>query len=85
MTPASNQKQRTNKEDKIKKIVSDHLGISPKELTESADLREDLNAEEVEIADLLAKLENECAVNLSVEDAGTLKTIGDIMEFFKET
>lgn len=85
MTPASNQKPFTNKEDKIKKIVSDHLGISPKELTESADLREDLNAEEVEIADLLAKLEKECAVNLSVEDASTLKTVGDIMEFFKET
>jgi acyl carrier protein len=74
-------KLEIKKKQKIRRIISDHLGISLNELTENADLRDDLNAEELEIADLLAKLEEVFATNLSPEDAIRFKTVGDITDF----
>lgn len=77
-------KNSKDKEAKIKEIISKHLGISLTELTESADLREDLNAEDIEIADLIAKLEKEFAVALAPDEVSGIKTIGDITELFRQ-
>lgn len=77
--------QETDKKQKIKKIISDQLGISLNELRDNADLTDDLNAEGIEIADLLAKLEKEFTTNLSAEDAVNLKTVEDIITFFQES
>lgn len=71
-------------EQKIKKIISDHLGIAIQELTAEADLRKDLNAEDLEIADLLTKLEKEFSQKVSPEDARHLKTVNDIVALFQE-
>jgi len=84
MNPANTQTNQPNQELKIKTILSDHLGIAVQDLTSNADLREDLNAEELEIADLLMKLEKELAIRISREDAKRIKTVGDILEYFQE-
>lgn len=85
MRPNDKAKQETNRSNEIKKIISDHLGISLTELIESADLRTDLNAEKIEISDLLSKLEKEFSVNLFAENLSNFKTVDDIIEFFKES
>lgn len=74
-----------NDEHKIKEIISNQLGISIQELTPNADLRQDLNAEEIEIADLLTKLEKEFATKIHLDESITIKTVSDIVEFFKES
>jgi acyl carrier protein len=84
MNPADNQGNQLNQVLKIKSILSDHLGIAVQDLTPNADLREDLNAEELEIADLLMKLEKELAIRISREDAKRIKTVGDILEYFQD-
>lgn len=65
-------------------MISDRLGISLGELPANADLREDLNAEELEIADLLTTLEKELDVPLSPDEAKRMKTVGDVLDFFEE-
>ncbi len=71
-------------EEKIRKIISDHLGIAIQEVTLAADLRKDLNAEELEIADLLTKLEKEFSQTVTAHDARRLKTVNDVIAFFQE-
>jgi len=72
-------------EEKIKKIISDHLGIAIQDVTLDADLRKDLNAEDLEISDLFTKLEKEFSQTVTPEDAKHLKTVNDVIIFFQET
>lgn len=76
-------KNNLNREEKMKKIISDHLGISVKDITPHAHLKQDLNAENVEIADLLMILEKEFSVNLSSDEAKNINTVSDIFEAFQ--
>lgn len=69
---------------KIKKLISNHLGTPTDELHREADLRQDLNAEELEVVDLLTKLEKEFQVDLSPEERKKFKTVGDIIDYFLE-
>ena len=74
-----------NDEEKIKKIISDQLCIAAQELTPNADLRKDLNAEDLEVADLFTKLEKEFSQHVTPQDARKLRTVNDIVAFFQET
>lgn len=65
---------------KILKIISDYLGISPEELKPEADLREDLNAQDLEITDLIMHLEKEFSLTFSPDDTKRLKTVSDLIE-----
>jgi acyl carrier protein len=70
-------------ENKIKQIISEHLGVPLKELKNQSDLRQDLNAQDLEITDLLMKLEKEFSQTISQEDARRLKTVNDIIDLFQ--
>ena len=72
-----------DEDQKILTIISEHLGISKNELTLDSDLREDLNAQDIEIADLIMKLEKEFALHLSSDDVKNVKTIRDILDLIK--
>ena len=71
-------------EKKIKKIISQHLGAEEKEIIASSSLIKDLNASPLEIADLIAKLENFFQINTSAEDMKEFLTVNDIVTFFSE-
>lgn len=70
-------------EQKIKQILSDHLGVPIEDLKDQADLKKDLNAENLEIADALTRLEQEFSISLSEDETRNLKTVGDIIHCFK--
>lgn len=70
---------------RIKTIISDELGIAVRDLVSTADLRDDLNAEDLEIADLLTKLEQVFSHRLDYSDISRIRTVGDVIELFHET
>lgn len=70
---------------RIKDLISNHLGIDIQEITDTADLRVDLNAEDLEIADLLMNLENELSMKISPDEAKGVRTVGDILNLFQES
>ncbi len=57
---------------RIRKVIADSLGVEG----------EDLNATDLEIADLMAKLEKE--LNIPFPDATSFKTIADILNFIED-
>jgi len=71
-------------EKKIKKIISQHLGVREKEIASSSHLIDDLNASSVEIADLITKLENIFQVKVSQEEVEQFSTVGNIIAFFSD-
>lgn len=72
-----------NIDQKIIKIISLHLGIPKNEIQENSYLKEDLNAQNIEIADLLMKLEKEFSIRLSPQEAQNIETVRDIIDIFK--
>ncbi len=72
-----------SEEQKIIKIISDHLGISEDEVNEDSHLFTDLNAQKIEIADLLMKLEKEFNVQLSADEIKDIETVRDVLDIFK--
>ncbi len=72
-----------NDTEKILTTISEHLGISHQNLTSNSHLRDDLNAEDLEIADLLMKLESQFQITISKEEAQNIHTVADIIELFK--
>jgi len=71
-------------DNEIKKIISQHLGVGEREITDSSDLKEDLNASPLEIADLITKLEEVFRLKIPEDEVQKFSTVGDIITFLSD-
>lgn len=67
---------------RIIKLISDHLGEDAGKIVPEANFKNDFNATDLEIADLVAKLEKE--TNLIVEPGVKFETVGDILNYVED-
>jgi acyl carrier protein len=65
---------------KVLNIISRKLGIPVAELHLDADLKTDLNAQDIEIADLLMEIEKEFDYHFSPEEVLQIHSIGDLVD-----
>ena len=70
--------------DRLKKIVVEQLGVDEAEVKPEASFVEDLNADSLDLVELIMSLEEEFGMETSDEDAEKIKTVGDAMEFIEE-
>ena len=63
---------------KIKELVADQLGVEVAELTEQTSLKEDLNADSLDLFQIIMSLEEEFGLEIPTEDTENIATIGDI-------
>ena len=69
--------------DKIREIVADKLNISEDEITMDSAFLEDLNADSLDIVELIMALEDELDMEIPDEDAENFVTVGDVDKFVK--
>ena len=74
--------------DRIKEIVVDKLGVDEGEVSESASFVEDLNADSLDLVELIMAFEEEFTtdgnqVEISDEDAGQIQTLNDAVIYLK--
>ncbi|ABZ84722.1 acyl carrier protein [Heliomicrobium modesticaldum Ice1] len=69
--------------DKVKAIVVEQLGVDEEEVTMETSF-EDLNADSLDIVELVMALEEEFDIEIPDEDAEKIKTIGSAVEYIKE-
>lgn len=65
--------------DKIAKVLAEQLNIDSAKITENSKIVEDLGADSLDVVELLVTLEEEYDVKVSDEEAGNIKTVGDIV------
>jgi acyl carrier protein len=71
-------------EARLKKIIAEQLGVSEEEVVPEASFIDDLNADSLEMVDLIISLEEEFNIQVSDEDAEKIKSVRDALDFLQE-
>ncbi len=66
---------------KIKEVVAEQLGVDVAELALETSLKEDLNADSLDLFQIIMSLEEEFGIEIPTEDTESIATIGDIEKY----
>lgn len=69
--------------EKIKEIVADQLGIDEDDIKLESNFKEDLEADSLDLFELVMALEEEYGVEITSEDLEKIATVNDIIEYLK--
>ena len=70
--------------EKLITIISSHLGIEQSEIKTGSHLKEDLDADQLSIADLLVAVEKEFDISLDQNQTAQIVTVGDILNLITD-
>jgi acyl carrier protein len=73
-----------NIRERLKKIIVDQLGVDESEVVPSASFVEDLNADSLDLVELIMSLEEEFKVQISDEDAEKITTVQEAWDYIEE-
>jgi acyl carrier protein len=75
--------------ERVRKIIAEQLGVEESEITPETSFVDDLNADSLDLVELIMSLEEEFSaegktVEISDEDAEKISTVQDAVNFIKE-
>ncbi len=71
-------------EERLRRIISEQLGVDESQVVPAASFEEDLNADSLDLVELIMSLEEEFGIEISEEDAEKIRTVGDAVEYVRE-
>ncbi len=74
----------TSAEERLRKIIAKELSVSEEEVTPDASFIDDLNADSLDLVELIMAIEEEFNVKISDEEADKIKTVRDAMDYLQE-
>ena len=69
---------------KLKPIIAEQLGVDESEVKEDASFTEDLNADSLDLVELIMSLEEQFKLQISDEDAEKITTVGEAVDYISE-
>jgi acyl carrier protein len=72
-----------NINEKVKKIVADHLGVDEEKVTDEASFIDDLGADSLDTVELVMAFEEEFGSEISDSEAEKILTVGDAIKFIE--
>jgi acyl carrier protein len=66
---------------RVQAIIVEQLGVEPDEVTMEASFRDDLEADSLDLVELIMAFEEEFGGEISDEEAQKIETVGDAVQF----
>lgn len=70
--------------EKVREIICEQFDIDEESVTLDTDIREDLDADSLDMVDLVMSFEDEFKIEVPDSAIETVKTVGDIVKFIEE-
>ena len=67
--------------ERVRDIIVDQLGVDAEEVTMGANFRDDLEADSLDLVELIMQFEEEFGGEISDEEAQKIVTVGDAVKF----
>ena len=68
---------------RVKKIVADRLDVDEDKITPESSFKDDLEADSLDVVELVMELEDEFDMEISDEDAEKIATVGDVINYIQ--
>ena len=67
--------------EKLQQLIAEEFGIEPEEITMETSFMDDLEADSLDLVEMMMALEDEFDIGtISEEEAAKLKTVGDVVD-----
>jgi acyl carrier protein len=70
--------------ERVQSIVAEQLGVEPEKVVPEAEFVADLNADSLDLVELIMTLEEEFGIEISDEDAEKIVKVSDALDFIEE-
>ena len=67
--------------EQVKTVLVEQLGADENEITEAASFQEDLDADSLDLVELIMELEDQFNIKISDEDAQKIQTVGQAVDY----
>ena len=75
----------SNIAERVKKIIVDKLGVEESQVTPEASFTNDLGADSLDTVELIMEFEKEFNISIPDEQAETIGTVGQAVEYLEKT
>jgi acyl carrier protein len=67
--------------ERVKEVLTEQLGVEEGDITEEASFQEDLDADSLDLVELIMELEDQYGIKISDEDAQKIQTVGQAVDY----
>lgn len=70
--------------EKVREVIEEKLNAEGVDITEDTSFKDDLNADSLDLFELVMALEDEFGIEIPSEDLEQLSTVGDVLNYLKD-